>query len=89
MAQNVQCGKGLQPSEVWGKERTALIRLDQTASVANVITGSLLGHWGDLNVGTMTLLWLCGLFYCGKYELEGLVVAGNGKSINIVAGWEN
>ena len=68
VAQNVQCGKGLQPSEVWGKERTALIRLDQTASVTNVITGSLLGHWGDLNVGTMTLLWLCGSFYCGKYE---------------------
>ena len=58
----------LQPSEVWRKERTALIRLDQTASVTNVITGSVLGHWGDLNVGTMTLLWLYGLFYCGKYE---------------------
>ena len=77
------------PRKCGTEERTALIRLDQTASVTNVITGSVLGHWGDLNVGTLTLLWLCGSFYCGKYELEGLVVAGNGKSINIVAGWEN
>ena len=56
------------PRKCGADERTALIRLDQTASVANVITGSVLGHWGDLNVGMMTLLWLCGLFYFGKYE---------------------